>query len=227
MIKKTALVLGATGLVGKELVKILLQQPTYEKIYLLVRKSLKPNHPKCEEHIIDFNKLATYNHLFQVTEVFCCLGTTIKKAKSKEAFRRVDYEYPLEAAKLAKENGAEKYLFISAMGANSKSLVFYNQVKGELEESLRNLDIPTLHIFRPSLLLGERVEFRLGENIAAKMSGVLNAILIGPLRPYRAIEAKKVAVAMVQAASFDLKGVKIYSSDRIEQLGTQNRNINY
>lgn len=217
--KKSALVLGATGLVGKELVNLLLQQDTYEKIHLLVRKPLATDNPKCKQHVINFDHLHNYSDFFQVSDIYCCLGTTIKKAGTKEAFRKVDYGYPLEAAKLAKEKGAEKYLIISAMGANSKSLFFYNQVKGQLEEHLRKLELPSLHIFRPSLLLGSREEFRFGERMAAKMSRVLYAVLAGPLKPYRAIEAKKVASAMVNAASTDVKGIMIYNSDRIEQMG--------
>ena len=215
---KTALVLGASGLVGNELVKMLIKQNVYENIHLLVRKPIENKDMKCNQHIIDFNKLHEYSKFFQVTDVYCCLGTTIKKAKSKEAFRKVDFGYPLEAAKLAKENGAEKFLIISAMGANSKSLIFYNQVKGQLEESLSYLHLPSLHIFRPSLLLGERDEFRLGEKIASKASGVLNLIMVGPLRPYKAIEAEKVAVAMAKIANEDKKGINIYSSQEIEKI---------
>jgi uncharacterized protein YbjT (DUF2867 family) len=218
-IKKTAVVLGASGLVGNDLVKILLQNDTYEKVYLLVRKYIEINHSKCEQHIIDFDKLSNYSNFFKVQDVFCCLGTTIKKAKSKEAFRKVDYGYPVEAAKLAKEKGAEKFLVISAMGASSKSIFFYNQVKGQLEETLCNMELPSLHIFRPSLLLGDRGEFRFGENLAAKMSGILNLILAGPLRQYRAIEAKTVATAMVKAAASNQKGITIYFSNKIEDLG--------
>jgi uncharacterized protein YbjT (DUF2867 family) len=220
MKNKTALVIGASGLVGNELVKILLQQKTYENIHVLVRKPIEINNSKCNQHIINFDTLQKYANLFQVTDLYCCIGTTIKKAKSKEAFRKVDYGYPMEAAKLAKEKGVDKFLIISAMGANPKSLVFYNQVKGQVEESLSKLNLPSLHIFRPSLLLGERKEYRLGEKIASKASGVLNAIMVGPLRPYKAIEAKKVAAAMVNIASEDKQGVFIYSSHEIEQIAT-------
>jgi uncharacterized protein YbjT (DUF2867 family) len=216
--KKTALVIGASGLVGNELVKILIQQNEYERIHLLVRKPIGMKDSKCEQHIIDFDNLPKYSKLFQVTDVFCCIGTTIKKAKSKEAFRKVDFAYPVEAAQLAKENGVDKFLIISAMGANPKSLVFYNQVKGQLEESLSQLNLPSLHIFRPSLLLGERDEFRLGEKLAAKASGVLNTIMVGPLLPYKAIEAKKVGAAMANIANTDKKGVNIYSSYEIEKI---------
>jgi uncharacterized protein YbjT (DUF2867 family) len=215
---KTALVLGASGLVGNELVNIMIQQNKYERIHVLVREPIGIKDLKCEQHIVDFDNLQKYSELFQVTDVFCCLGTTIKKAKSKVAFRKVDFGYPVEAATLAKEKCADKFLIISAMGANTNSFVFYNQVKGQLEESLAQLNLPSLHIFRPSLLLGERKEFRFGEKMASKASGVLNTIMIGPLRPYKAIEAKKVATAMAHIANTDKKGVNIYSSNEIERI---------
>ncbi|MFL6558760.1 MAG: oxidoreductase, partial [Bacillus sp. (in: firmicutes)] len=166
--------------------------------------------------------LHTYRELFQVTDVFCCLGTTIKKAKSKEAFRKVDYEYPIEAAKIASVCGVEKFLIITAMGSNVKSKIFYNQVKGEIEESLGKLILPSVHIFRPSLLLGERTEFRFGEKIAANTSAVINALMVGPLRPYKAIEASNVAAAMAAVAESGKSGVNIYPSHEIEQIAKEN-----
>jgi uncharacterized protein YbjT (DUF2867 family) len=214
--KKTALVLGSTGLIGKELVKVLSEHDQYEKIHLLVRRPIEFKSDKCETHIVDFDHLDKYQELFQVTVVFCCLGTTIKKAKTKEAFKKVDYEYPVEAAKVAKENGVEKFLIVSAMGAASNSRIFYNRVKGELEESLRKLNLPSLQIFRPSLLLGNREEFRLGEKAAEKASGFLNFIMVGPLRPYRGIQAKKVAEAMAVIANSNKNGTTIYLSHEIE-----------
>jgi uncharacterized protein YbjT (DUF2867 family) len=218
MNKKTALVLGTTGLVGTELVKVLVQQNNYEKIHLLVRKSIQPIDPVCEVHVVDFDKLDTYPELFQVTDVFCCLGTTIKKAKTKEAFRKVDYQYPLEAAKMAVAGGAGSYLIITAMGANSKSLFFYNQVKGDIESALKQLNLPALHIFRPSLLLGDRGEQRFGEDVATKFSGVMNALMVGPLRPFKAIEAKTVARAMAAAAQSEKTGINLYPSDEIQRM---------
>ena len=216
--KKTALVLGASGLVGNELVKILIQQKKYEKIHLLVRGPIESNDSSCEVHIVDFDQLGAYPELFQVTDVFCCLGTTIKKAKSKAAFRKVDYDYPVEAAKLANKGGAEKFLIITAMGSNPKSRIFYNQVKGEVEESLGKLNIPSLHIFRPSLLLGDRTEFRFGEKIAGKASTFLNLFMIGPLRAFKAIEARNVATAMAAMADNSKSGVNIYPSHQIERI---------
>lgn len=218
MKRKTALVLGTTGLVGTELVKGLVQQNNYEKIHLLVRRPIQPIDPICEVHVVDFDKLADYPEPFQANDVFCCLGTTIKKAKTKEAFRKVDYQYPLDAAKMAAAGGAERYLIITAMGADSKSLFFYNQVKGDIEHSLKQLNLPALHIFRPSLLLGDRGERRFGEDVAAKFSGVLNALMVGPLRPFKAIEAKTVAKAMLAAAQTVKTGINIYPSDEIQRM---------
>ncbi|PLS08562.1 NAD(P)H-binding protein [Neobacillus cucumis] len=215
--KNKALILGASGLVGKELVKILVQQKRYEKIILLVRRPIEIKESVLELHTVDFNHLGNYSELFNnVTDVYCCLGTTIKKAKTREAFRKVDYVYPLEAAKVAKSRGVENFLIITAMGANPKSSFFYNRVKGEIEESLTMVFLPAINIFRPSLLLGEREEFRFGERLAANVSGFLNKLMVGPLRPYRAIEAKKVAAAMAAVASTPKKGVHIYSSQEIE-----------
>ncbi|MEH7255662.1 oxidoreductase [Neobacillus niacini] len=216
--KKTALILGATGLIGKELVKIISESDQYEKIRLLVRKSIEINDERFEIHIVNFDELHEYSELFQVNDVFCCLGTTIKKAKTKEAFRKVDYEYPLEAAKLARVNGVEKFLLVSAMGADANSRIFYNQVKGKLEESLKRLNLPSLQIFRPSLLLGKREEFRLGEKVAEKASGFLNFIMIGPLLPYRGIQAEKVADAMVVVAQSTINGTTVYPSHKIDQM---------
>jgi uncharacterized protein YbjT (DUF2867 family) len=216
--KKTALVLGATGLIGKELVKILSENNRYERIHLLIRRPIELTLENGEIHIINLDDMAKHHELFKVTDVFCCLGTTIKKAKTKEAFRKVDYDYPVEAARLAKENGVEKYLIVTAMGADTKSLFFYNRVKGEVEEALNRLNLPSLHLFRPSLLLGEREEFRFGEKLAEKASGVLNNLMIGPLRPYRGIRAKKVAIAMALTAQSNKKGSNAYLSHEIDSM---------
>jgi uncharacterized protein YbjT (DUF2867 family) len=223
--KKTALVLGASGLVGNELVKILIQQNQYEKIHLLVRRPIESKDSSCEVHVIDFDQLHNYPELFQVSDVFCCLGTTIKKAKSKEAFRKVDYEYPIETAKLASQSDVEKFLIITAMGANANSSIFYNQVKGQVEKALAKLPLPSVHIFRPSLLLGERKEFRFGEKIAEKASAFLNVLMVGPLRPYKAIEARNVAAAMAAAAVIGKSGMNIYPSHVIERMARENINI--
>lgn len=153
---KTALILGATGVVGTHLVKELSNSNNYKEIHLLTRREIESKEPNCEVHIVEFDNLVRYADLFNVTDVFICLGTTIKKAKSKEAFRKVDYEFVIEAAKMAKASNVEKFLVITAMGANSKSKFFYSRVKGDVEGTLQQLELNSVHIFRPSLLLGER-----------------------------------------------------------------------
>lgn len=215
---KTALVLGATGMIGKELVKILNEQDQYEKILLVVRRPIAIQYEACEQHVINYDELHNHRELFQVTDVFCCLGTTIKKAKTKEAFRKVDFDYPIQAAKIAKEQGVEKFLIVSAMGADTKSSFFYSRVKGEVEESLRKLNFSSLSIFRPSLLLGNREEFRFWEKMAEKTSRLLNPIMVGPLRPYKAIEARTVAAAMAAVAAGKKSGVNVFSSYEIDQM---------
>jgi uncharacterized protein YbjT (DUF2867 family) len=218
MINKTALILGATGVVGTQLVKQLSNSKIYSEIHLLTRREMKFTEPKCTGHVVDFDNLSQYAYLFNVTDVFICLGTTIKKAKSKEAFRKVDYDYIIEAAKMAKTSNVEKLLVITAMGANSKSKFFYSRVKGDLEGTLQRLEMNTVHIFRPSLLLGEREEFRAGEKISGLLSTFVKFVFVGPLRPYRAIEANKVASAMYAAAQTTAKGYHFYDSHEIEKL---------
>ncbi|WP_434166998.1 NAD(P)H-binding protein [Peribacillus frigoritolerans] len=218
MTNKTALILGATGVVGTQLVKQLSNSKIYSEIHLLTRREMKFTEPKCTGHVVDFDNLSQYAYLFNVTDVFICLGTTIKKAKSKEAFRKVDYDYIIEAAKMAKTSNVEKLLVITAMGANSKSKFFYSRVKGDVEGTLQRLEMNTVHIFRPSLLLGEREEFRAGEKISGLLSTFVKFFFVGPLRPYRAIEANKVAAAMYAAAQTTAKGYHFYNSHEIEKL---------
>ncbi|MFF2456995.1 NAD(P)H-binding protein [Peribacillus simplex] len=218
MTNKTALVLGATGLVGTQLVKELSNSKIYSGIHLLTRSEMKITDAKCIGHVVDFNNLSKYSDLFKVSDVFICLGTTIKKAKSKEAFRKVDYDYVIEAAKMAKTANVEKLLVITAMGANSKSKFFYSRVKGDVEGTLQHLELNTVHIFRPSLLLGERQEFRAGEKISGLISTFAKYVFVGPVRPYRAINANKVAAAMYAAAQTTAKGYHFYNSDEIEKL---------
>ncbi|TKH02489.1 NAD-dependent epimerase/dehydratase family protein [Peribacillus simplex] len=218
MTNKTALILGATGVVGTQLVKEISNSNIYNEIHLLTRREMKFRERKCTGHVVDFDNLSQYAYLFNVTDVFICLGTTIKKAKSKEAFRKVDYDYIIEAAKMAKTSNVEKLLVITAMGANSKSKFFYSRVKGDVEGTLQHLEMNTVHIFRPSLLLGEREEFRAGEKISGVLSTFLKFVFVGPLRPYRAIEANKVAAAMYAAAQTTAKGYHFYNSEEIEKL---------
>lgn len=221
MTGKSALIAGATGLTGSKLVEVLLDRPEYDRVTVLVRRPLELEHPKLEQIQVDYYRLVDYKKHFQVDDVFCCLGTTIKKAGSQKAFRRVDYDYPVALAQLAKSAGAKNFLVVSAMGADSRSNIFYNRVKGQMEDSLKKMELPALHIFRPSLLLGDRKEFRLGEKAASLASPVFTPLLRGGMKKYKPIQAEQVAQAMCAAAQSESGGVHIYPSDEIAELAEQ------
>jgi uncharacterized protein YbjT (DUF2867 family) len=216
--KRKAVVAGGTGLIGKELVKQLLSDQEYKSVTLILRRTIGINDPKLEEKIIDFDQLENVDIDLKDADVFCTLGTTIKKAKTQENFRKVDYSYPLVLGKMAKKQGAKQLLIVTAMGASSSSSIFYNRVKGEIEEALKELNLHALKIFRPSLLLGDRGEFRMGEGITAALSGVFTPLLLGPLRKYRPIKGEAVARGMLAAAKKDEAGFHIYESNKIDEL---------
>lgn len=205
---RVALVVGATGLVGSKVVALLLANDRYSQVKVLVRKPYAVNHPKLTSIVFDFDNPDTSRVL--ADDVYCCLGTTMKKAGSKEAFYKVDFTYPYQIAQTALANGAKRFAIVTAMGADVKSLFYYNRVKGEIEQSLRQLGYHTLLIFRPSLLLGERNESRLGEKIGESLANVFRWIT--PAK-YRAIEADKVATAMVTITTSTVEGTLVYESD--------------
>jgi uncharacterized protein YbjT (DUF2867 family) len=172
--EKTALLFGATGLVGNYCLKELLESPLYSTIKVFNRRKMEINHPKIKEYLVDFNDIETYADWIVGDDVFCCLGTTRKKAGSKEAFSKVDYTYVLELAKIAAKNRANQFLLVSSMGADKDSMIFYSQVKGKIEDAIQNLEYWSVHIFRPSLLLGNRNETRMGEGLAMAASRLFN-----------------------------------------------------
>lgn len=215
---RTALLLGATGLIGGHCLELLLRDLAYERVITLGRRALPPTHPKLEQHVVDFDHLDAPAAVLRAHDVFCCLGTTIRKAGSEEAFRKVDFTYAYEAARLAASNRAEQYLLVSSMGANRASSIFYNRVKGEVEEAVSGLPFRGVVILRPSLVIGERSEFRFGERIAAPLMRAVSPLLLGPLRRYRPIAARAVAIAMICLAKERQPGVRIVESDRIARL---------
>ncbi|MBU3101276.1 MULTISPECIES: NAD-dependent epimerase/dehydratase family protein [Clostridium] len=219
MEKKTALVVGATGLVGGSLVNVLLEAPEYEKVIVWVRKSTGINNKKLEEKIINFELLDTYKLEDTVNHIFCCLGTTIKKAKSKEAFKKVDLEYIVSLALKVKENDVSQFLVISAMGSDIKSTVFYNKVKGQMEAALSNLGLRGLKIFRPSLLLGDRTEFRFGEKAAEVVSKCMPFIFNGAFKKYKPVYGNTVAKAMYKVALEEKSGIEAFNSEIIQIKG--------
>lgn len=211
-------VAGSTGLVGTSLVELLLAEPRAERVVALVRRPQWAPHPRLEERVVDFETLGASLAGRPVSHAACCLGTTIAKAGTQEAFRRVDFDYPLALARAAREAGARTFLLVSALGADPKSSVFYNRVKGELEGALAELEFPVLHILRPSLLLGERKEPRFGEQVASAVGRPLGRLLFGRLRKFAPIPALDVARALVRLSLEPREGRFVHESDAIARL---------
>ena len=219
MQKRTALLIGASGLVGGHLLRLLVEDEACTRVIALVRRPLSFRHPKLHERVVDFGHLEKQSESLMGQDVFCCLGSTIRSAGSQAAFRSVDFTYVVQAASLAAANGAEQFLLVSSGGANKNSRVFYLRVKGEVEEALAVLPFRELGIFRPSVLVGSREHRRLGETLSVSAMKLASVFMIGGLRKYRPIEAKTVAQAMLKAARQHNAGTTIYESDQIQKLG--------
>ncbi len=200
--------LGGTGLVGRECLELLADDPTFDRIVVLARRKFaEATAPRIEGRVIDFDELEAHADALAVDQVMCALGTTIKAVGgSKERFRAVDYGIPLASAKIALRQGARHFLLVSALGANSSSRIFYNHVKGELEDALRTLGFRSVTIVRPSLLMGDRQEFRMGEQIAKRFAWAVPG-------KYRPVHARDVAAALVRSAREDVPGLHIIESE--------------
>jgi len=216
---KVALVAGGTGLVGSLLVDLLIEEKLFSEVKVLIRKGSNYKNTNANVIEVDYDRLSEYSEVIKADVIYCCLGTTINKAGSKEQFIKVDFTYPLELAKIAVEHKSEQFNIITAMGANANSRVFYNKVKGEIEEAIGILGIQEVNIFRPSLLIGDRKEARTGELIGAVLFKIINPLLLGSLRKYRSIEARIVAKAMANISMKSKKGVAIILSDNIMKFG--------
>lgn len=212
MSSKKALIIGATGLVGKALVNHLLAKDSYEEIIVLSRRALEIENSRIRTVIIeDFDKLSEYKDQMNAEDVYCALGTTRKKAGSKENFIKIDLDYPLELARLTKDQtNFQQFLVVTSLGANSESPLFYNETKGKLEEALVELNIKSLGIFQPSLLLGNREEFRLLEAIGKFLSALLSFFVVGSKKRLWAIKGEEVAEAMYMVSKKPVLGVKYY-----------------
>jgi uncharacterized protein YbjT (DUF2867 family) len=209
-------IVGVTGLVGGECLRQALADPCVTRVVALARRPLAApalGDSKLEAHVVDLDRPETYAAFLTVDAVLCALGTTIRVAGSQAAFRRVDHDYPLAVARAALERGARHFLLVSALGADAGSRVFYNRVKGEVERDLQALGYPSLTIARPSLLVGQRPELRLGEEVLKRLGFLLP-------RAYKPVAASVVAGALLAAAREEQPGTRVLESAVLPQLST-------
>lgn len=213
MTKPTALIAGASGLVGGECLQRLLASDAYASVTVVTRRALgdSAKSPKLREIVVDFDQLDNVRAALRADHVFCALGTTIRKAGSQAKFRQVDFEYPRRFAELALANGAKHFSLVSALGASSKSGVFYSRVKGELEDALRAMKWPSLCLVRPSVIAGDRQESRPLERLSETL------LRFGPAT-YRPVEAGKIAAAMIATAEREPRGVTVIESREITKV---------
>ena len=211
---KTAVVAGATGLVGHELLGLLATSNSYSRVIALTRRPIASDHPKISYVVTNFENLENSLAGYAADDVFCCLGTTMAKAGSKEKFFRVDYTYPVALAHATLGLGAKQYLLVSALGAEKNSSIYYNRVKGQVEESVKAMGFRSIHILRPSLLLGRREETRTAEDAAKLLYRIFGFVIP---QKYKAIEARAVAHAMVEYASLNIAGVFVHESKEMQK----------
>ena len=207
---RTALLVGATGLVGSHLLPRLLEDPRYARVVVLARRGLGVEHPKLDARTVEFHHLQETPELLRADDVYCCLGTTKKKAGSKANFKQVDLDYVETVARLARAAGAEQFLLVSSVDADPEAKTFYLRIKGLAEEAVDHLGYPRLHIFRPSLLLGRRRDHRALERLGQITAPLWNLFFLGNSRRYRGIAASRVADSMVAAAHRGSPGRTVY-----------------
>lgn len=217
MNQKTAVIIGASGMVGSQVLEVLLKDDSFKLIKSLVRKPSGISDPKLQEVIVNFNNSMDYSQKFGEGDViFCCVGTTQKKVKGdKEEYRKVDFDIPVNAANIGIENGFQQYYLVSAIGADQKSSNFYLKLKGETENAIKEISFKSIGFFQPSILLGNRTENRPGEHTMQKLMKFFSRLLIGSFKKYRAIDARDVAKAMIKASHEEKAGVHWYKYEEM------------
>ncbi len=215
---KKAIILGSSGLIGGLLLDLLTHDANYSEIIVFNRKPLLNIHKKVKEIIVDFVDLNSVQIPENIDVIFCCLGSTKSKTPNLIDYKKVDFDIPLYFAKKGKELGVKQYHLVSALGANSTSSNFYSKLKGDIEEAIKKIEIEGTFIYQPSILLGKRLETRILERIGIIFMRLLNPILIGNLKKYRAIEAQNVAKVMQHISNQNLSGLYTYTSDKINEL---------
>ncbi len=215
---RSAIVAGASGLVGERVLRRLIAGGSYDRVVALVRGPINITHRKLEQRTVDYERLGRMSAFPRAEDVFCCLGTTIRKAGSPEAFHKVDVEYVARLAEVSVRSGSGQFLLVSAVGANAQSGNFYLRCKGEAEDMVRTLPYRSVQIFRPSFLIGQRRERRPGEAIATAAARILSVAMLGPAARYRPIRADDVARAMVAVALESPPGIHVYEAKAMQAL---------
>lgn len=217
MLKK-AVIVGASGLIGNELLDILLQSSEYQEVLVIVRKELPVDNAKLVQLVIDFDDLDKHTEAITGHAVFCCLGTTKAKTPDEAVYRKIDHDYPVKLAQIAHQNKMKQYHLVSAIGANVNSSVFYTRLKGETERDIEQVGLTALHIYQPSFLEGRKKGERAMEGFITTLLKILNPLLIGGLKKYRSIKGETVAMAMYKQSLKNEVGVFIHPSDKINLL---------
>lgn len=219
---KSVLLIGATGLIGQHCLNILLEEKWVGMVTVLSRRKIDLKHKKLVPEIVDFEQIEKFKRRIKADVMISAFGTTIKKAgNDKDLFYKWEVEYPLNTARLAFENGCRHFIFVSAAGVSENSPVFYSRTKAKMERLAREIGFDSLDIFRPSILLGQRGEVRVAEQITAKILPALNFLFKGPIRDYTPVKAEDVALAMVRTAENSLPGEHYHSWSDIQSLITR------
>lgn len=222
MSEKIAAIIGATGMIGNYLLEVLIHDNYFDVVRVLVRRPIQKIHSKMEVKLVNFNDAESFKLALEECQViFSCIGTTQKNVSGdKSLYRNIDFDIPVKAARFGKETGCEKFVLVSSVGANSSSNTFYLKLKGELEDTISNMGLNSVHIVQPSMLLGQRKEFRKGENLLQGSMKLISGLFFGSLRKYKAIDGKIVATAMLNAAKKNNPGLFKYDFDGINELAS-------
>ena len=215
---KSIIILGASGLIGQAVLNQALENSQIEHVKILVRKSLLLKHPKLTEVITNFKNLNDLEMLVNGDALICCLGTTRKKTPNLQEYKAIDFGLTINIAQLAKKHNVQQVHLISAIGADSKSNIFYNRLKGETEQALINIDFPQTIIYRPSLLIGKRNEFRFGELVAQKLAPIFDFFLIGEMKKYHSVSARDVAKAIICKILMKVQEIEIIQYREIQSI---------
>lgn len=215
---ETVVIAGASGLIGSHLIQFFLKEEKIDEVVALVRKPLPVSHNKFKQKVVSFDDYLVLKELVKGSALFCCLGSTKKKTPHLIDYRRVDHDYPLLLARCASENKVSQLHIVTALGADVKSINFYSRLKGEVEKDVTLLKFKSLHLYKPSLLTGDRAENRPMEQAAKFIMKLINPFLTGSLKKYQSIKAEVVAKAMLTQYNKDLDGTFYYPSDKIKEL---------